>query len=268
VIFKGINVTYLLYNAIFLLQILASVEMRRFLSTSRLNDERDDAAAARRDRALHAWRNLGSPPTGTRATGLRPKPPPTTNVLAAHFVLPGVKADDLLLNAVSAAATAAAVSAAATAYSTAAPTASPTATASTVPAAPTTRPVPTFLAPLPPQGSFTPLHHSTPDPSLANWYKKAAAAREARRPAYRATAVPCGPPPTGLAELAEKFRAAAARGRTSDSQPPGLACSTDDSFATANLSNSSILDSDFHDNSNILVPVSVAPPPPPPPALP
>jgi hypothetical protein len=50
---------YLVYNAVFLLQILASVEMRRFLSTSRLNDERDDAAAARRDRALHAWRNLG-----------------------------------------------------------------------------------------------------------------------------------------------------------------------------------------------------------------
>jgi hypothetical protein len=97
----------------------------------------------------------------------------------------------------------------------------------------------------------------TPDPSLANWYKKAAAAREARRPAYRATAVPCGPPPADLAELAEKFRAAAARGRTSDVQPPGLACSIDDSFATANLSNSSILDSDYHDNSKILVPVSI-----------
>jgi hypothetical protein len=225
--------------------------MRRFLSTSRLNVERDDAAAARRDRALHAWRNLGSPPTGTRVTGLRPKPP-TTNVLAANFLLPGVKADDLLLNA---------VSAAATAYCSAAPTASPSATASPVPAAPATRPVPTFLAPLPPQGSFTPLHHSTPDPSLANWYKKAAAAREAHRPVYRATAVSCGPPP---AELAEKFRAAAARGRTIDVQPPGLACSTDDSFATANLSSSSILESDFHDNSKILVPVSVAPPPPPP----
>jgi hypothetical protein len=247
-------VSYLIYNTVFLLQILASVEMRRFLSTSRLNDEREDAAAARRDRALHAWRNLGSPPTGTRVTGLRPKPPPTTNVLAANFLLPGVKADDLLLNA---------VSAAATAYSQAAPTASPTVTASPVPAAPATRPVPTFLAPLPPQGSFTPLHHSTPDPSLANWYKKAAAAREARRPVYRATAVSCGPPPADLAELAEKFRAAA-RGRTSDVQPPVSACSTDDSFATANLSNNSILESDFHDNSKILVPVSVAPTHPPP----
>jgi hypothetical protein len=255
VIFKGINVSYLIYNAVFLLQILASVEMRRFLSTSRLNDERDDAAAARRDRALHAWRNLGSPPTGTRVTGLRPKPPPTTNVLAANFLLPGVKAEDLLLSA---------VSAAATAYSSAAPTASPTPTASPAPAPPATRPVPTFLAPLPPQGSFTPLHHSTPDPSIAAWYKKAAAAREARRPVYRATAVPCGPPPADLAELAEKFRAAAAGGHTSDVQPPVLACSTDDSFATANLSNSSIIDSEFHDNSKILVPVSVAPPHPPP----
>jgi hypothetical protein len=103
-----------------------------------------------------------------------------------------------------------------------------------------------------------------PDPSIAPWYKKAAAAREARRPVYRATAVPCGPPPADLAELAEKFRAAAARGRTSDVQPPVLACSTDDSFATANLSNNSLLESDFHDNSKILVPVSVAPPPPPP----
>ncbi len=39
----------------------------------------------------------------------------------------------------------------------------------------------------------------------------------------------------------------------------------DDSFTTANLSNNSILDSDFHDNSSILTPVSVAHPRPPPP---
>ncbi|MFO0005241.1 MAG: hypothetical protein ACK559_29360, partial [bacterium] len=36
--------------------------MRRFLSTSSHREEKQDAAAARRDRALHAWRNLGSPP--------------------------------------------------------------------------------------------------------------------------------------------------------------------------------------------------------------
>jgi hypothetical protein len=36
--------------------------MRRFLSTSSHREEKEDAAAARRDSALHAWRNLGSPP--------------------------------------------------------------------------------------------------------------------------------------------------------------------------------------------------------------
>jgi hypothetical protein len=222
--------------------------MSRFLSTSRLNDERDDAAAARRNRALHAWRNLGSPPTGTRLSSLRPKPPPTKNVIAASFLLPGVKAEDLLLNAVSAAATACSMTAT---------------TASPAPAPSGTRPVPTFLAPLLPQGSFTPLHHSTPDPTITAWYKKAAAAREARRPVYRATVVPCGPPPADLAELAEKFRAAAGGGHTGDVKPPVLACSVDDSFTTANLRNISILDSEFHDNSSTLVPVSVAPPSPP-----
>jgi len=108
---KKLQKTYLLLNTFFLLQILASVEMRRFLSSSRLNDERDDAAAARRDRALHAWRNLGSPLSGSRGSVSRPNPPPATNVLAASFLLPGVTAEDVLKNAMSAAVTAQATAA-------------------------------------------------------------------------------------------------------------------------------------------------------------
>ncbi len=138
---------------------------------------------------------LGSPPTGSRGSVAGSNPPPATNVLAASFLLPGVKAEDVLKNAMSAAVTAHGVAA------TAAAIGSPAAS----------RPVPTFLAPLPPQGSFTPTHHSTPDPALSEWYRKAAAAREARRPVYRATAATSDPPSAELAALAEKFRAAAAR---------------------------------------------------------
>ncbi len=134
-----------------------------------------------------------------------------------------------------------------------------TATAAAAGSPAASRPVPTFLAPLPPQGSFTPTHHSTPDPALSEWYRKAAAAREARRPVYRATAAPSNPPSAELAALAEKFRAAAARAPVGVgvAMPPGQSDSVEDSFTTANLSNNSILDSDFHDNSSILTPVSV-----------
>jgi hypothetical protein len=233
--------------------------MRHFLSSSRLNDERDDAAAARRDRALHAWRNLGSPPSVSRGSGSRgsfsrPNPPPATNVLAASFLRPGDKAEDVLKNAMSAIVTAQA-----------------TASAEAAAGSPTlSRPVPTFLAPLPPQGSFNPTLHSTPDPALSEWYRKAAAAREARRPVYRATTVRSDPPSAELAALAEKFRTAAARASVSvgAAKSPGQSESAEDSYTTANLSNNSILESDFHDNSSILTPVTVNPPLPPPPPHP
>ncbi len=263
--FKGINVAYLIYNAVFLLQILASVEMRRFLSTSRLNDERDDAAAARRDRALHAWRNLGSPPaTAGRLSNLRPRPAPATNVISAGFLTPGVQAADLIHTAVSIAASTSPGSAAGLPAGPRIGAAPPTAAS---PAA--ARPVPIFLAPPPPPSPFTPLHHSTPDASINEWYRKAAAAREARRPVYRATSAPTEPPPKELALLAERFRTAAAANRVGtqpgDTLPSSVSCSGDDSFATANLSNSSILESDFLDNSIALTPVTVPVPVPVPP---
>ena len=260
--FKGINVSYLIYNAVFLLQILASVEMRRFLSTSRLNDERDDAAAARRDRALHAWRNLGSPPaTAGRLSNLRPRPAPATNVISAGFLTPGVKAADLIRNAVSIAAS--------TSPGSAEPSFGAAPPAAISPAV--ARPVPTFLAPPPPPSPFTPQHHSTPDASINEWYRKAAVAREAHRPVYRATTAPSEPPPKELALLAERFRTAAAANRVGplpgDTLPPSVSCSGDDSFATANLSNNSILESDFLDNSIALTPVTVPVPVPVPPPV-
>jgi hypothetical protein len=87
---------------------------------------------------------------------------------------------------------------------------------------------------------------------------------------YRATAAPSDPPSAELAALAEKFRAAAARTSVSvgAAKPPGQSDSAEDSFTTANLSNNSILDSDFHDNSSILTPVAVNPPLPPTPPTP
>jgi hypothetical protein len=51
-------------------------------------------------------------------------------------------------------------------------------------------------------------------------------------------------------------------------KPPVLMSSADESFTTANLSNNSILQSDFHYSSTNLIPVSVAPPFPPPPQPP
>jgi hypothetical protein len=111
-----------------------------------------------------------------------------------------------------------------------------------------------------------PLHHSTPDPAINDWYRKAAAAREARRPAYRATTAPSEAPSAELARLAEKFRTAGGGKQVGDVRPPAALSSVDDSFITANLSNNSILESDFLDNSIALIPVP-APPHPPPPRL-
>jgi hypothetical protein len=89
---------------------------------------------------------------------------------------------------------------------------------------------------------------------------------------YRATTAPSEPPPKELAILAERFRTAAAAnrvGQLSDvTLPPSVSCSGDDSFATANLSNNSILESDFLDNSIALTPVTVPVPVPVPPPSP
>jgi hypothetical protein len=129
-------------------------------------------------------------------------------------------------------------------------------------------PVPTFLAPPPPPSPFTPQYHSTQDASINEWYRKAAAAREARHPVYRATSAPSELPSKELALLAERFRTAAAAKQVGGTHPPSMSCSADDSFATANLSNNSILESDFLDNSIALTPVSVPVPVPPPTSIP
>jgi hypothetical protein len=79
--------------------------MRRFLSTSSHREEKEDAAAARRDRALHAWRNLGSPPpplrTRTLSLGGQPGKP---RVVSAGFLHPGTDGAELYTRAVAAAA--------------------------------------------------------------------------------------------------------------------------------------------------------------------
>ncbi len=120
---------------------------------------------------MHASRNLGSPQaTAGRLSSMRPRPAPATNVISAGFLIPGVQAADLIHTAVS-------IAASTSPGSVAGPPAG-TRTAAGPPAA--ASPVPTFLAPPPPPSPFTPQHHSTPDASINEWYRKAAAAREAR----------------------------------------------------------------------------------------
>jgi len=78
---------FVLYITCFMLQELARVTMRRFLSSSNLRDEKEDLAAARRDRALHAWRNLGSPPHPTRPRSSS-SPQNRSRVISTGFLLP------------------------------------------------------------------------------------------------------------------------------------------------------------------------------------
>jgi hypothetical protein len=92
---------YLLHSTFSISQELASVTMRRFLSTSSHREEKQDAAAARRDCALHAWRNLGSPPpplrTRTLSLGGQPGKP---RVVSAGFLHPGTDGAELYTRAV------------------------------------------------------------------------------------------------------------------------------------------------------------------------
>jgi hypothetical protein len=92
---------FVLYITCFMLQELASVTMRRFLSSSNLRDEKEDLAAARRDRALHAWRNLGSPPHPTRP-GSSSSHQTRNRVISTGFLLPGTTVADLCSRAVAA----------------------------------------------------------------------------------------------------------------------------------------------------------------------
>jgi hypothetical protein len=92
-------------------QELASVRMRRFLSTSGSREEKADAAAARRDRALHAWRNLGSPPPTRPRVQSYDSAAKKTNVISAGFLVPGMSAAELYTKAVAAAASKAAAAA-------------------------------------------------------------------------------------------------------------------------------------------------------------
>jgi hypothetical protein len=99
-------------NTCFVPQELASVRMRRFLSTSGSREEKADAAAARRGRALHAWRNLGSPPpTGPRVQSYD-SAAKKSNVISTGFLVPGTSAAELYNKAVVAAAPKAAAAAA------------------------------------------------------------------------------------------------------------------------------------------------------------
>jgi hypothetical protein len=92
---------FVLYITCFMLQELASVTMRRFLSSSNLRDEKEDLSAARRDRALHAWRNLGSPPHPTRP-GLSSSQQNRSRVISTGFLLPGTSVAELCSRAVAA----------------------------------------------------------------------------------------------------------------------------------------------------------------------
>ena len=109
-----IYLTYLMLNTCFVPQELASVRMRRFLSTSGSREEKADAAAARRDRALHAWRNLGSPPPTRPRVQSYESAAKNSTVISTGFLVPGTSAAELYNKAVAAAASkpAAAVAAA------------------------------------------------------------------------------------------------------------------------------------------------------------
>ena len=85
-------------------QELASVRMRRFLSTSGSREEKADAAAARRDRALHAWRNLGSPPPTRPRVQSYDSAAKNSTVISAGFLVPGTSVAEIYSKAVAVAA--------------------------------------------------------------------------------------------------------------------------------------------------------------------
>jgi hypothetical protein len=138
---------FILYITCFMLQELASVTMRRFLSSSNLRDEKEDLAAARRDRALHAWRNLGSPPHPTRP-GSSSSSKNKSRVISTGFLLPGTTVAELCSRAVAAGFSAQAAGGQAVGPTQLSP--------------PASLPRPVFITPQTPSEPYAPALHSTP----------------------------------------------------------------------------------------------------------
>jgi hypothetical protein len=253
--YKRMFLLFLLFNTFFLIQELASVRMKRFL-TSRTAEDRADAAELARERSIHPWRDVGAPTSRRHSLSTRANP-----LLASRRIsLADVSAPISPGQAYARAATAAA------GYAT--PSFQPTVTSTPIQAAAS------MLPPPPPRpatsfGSGSPQHHRqagqrpaqlSTSAAAASWHARAAIAREARRPAYSKPSHST-PPSAELVALAERFRSnAAAQSAPSMAsvlkQEPDVSIS--DSFYSAILQNKSIIDSDCND-MGALVDVSIPP---------
>ncbi len=71
--YKRMFLLFLLFNTFFLIQELASVRMKRFL-TSRTAEDRADAAELARERSIHPWRDVGAPTSRRHSLSTRANP--------------------------------------------------------------------------------------------------------------------------------------------------------------------------------------------------
>jgi hypothetical protein len=71
--YKRMFLLFLLFNTFFLIQELASVRMKRFL-TSRTAEDRADAAELARERSIHPWRDMGAPTSRRHSLSTRANP--------------------------------------------------------------------------------------------------------------------------------------------------------------------------------------------------
>jgi hypothetical protein len=183
-----------IFNTVFLIQELASVPvMKRFL-TSKAADSRADAADLAKERSIHPWRTLDSSATRRHSISVGASRP---RLMLADVSAPATPSEVYARAASAAAAAAGFVS------DLGSPSFQPTITSSPIaatlmpPPLPRTRPTPSFSS-------------QSTSAAAASWHARAAAAREARRPAWTkpSTSHPT-PPSAELIALADRFRSAA-----------------------------------------------------------
>jgi hypothetical protein len=274
-----------IFNTVFLIQELASVPaMKRFL-TSKTSEARADTADLARERATHPWRSLDLPAARRHSFSARS----ISGMGRPRLSLADVSAPASPSQVYARAASAAAAAASVADYEAFRPhiTSTPVPDASQMPpptllapragpppgfssAPPPHRPAPVFLSPTlaPPASKLSPqLHrpsHQSTSAAAASWHARAAAAREARRPAWtKPSASNPTPPSAELVALADRFRSAASAQQAHQIQQQIHHQLADDpdtsaaaSFYSAVLHSSSIIDCDVSFVDNVQPPLT------------
>jgi hypothetical protein len=249
----------MLFNTVFIIQELASVDMKRIL-TSRAAVERADAAALVRERSIHPWRHLDSSANRRHTISNRTDLGGSRTRLSLADLSAPASPGQAYARAAATAAACEINQPAMSSPSTASPGAAkpmssnfnPPATSTPVPGG---LPTPSFKVPLPILQRTK--NQSTVDAAAA-WHARAAAARDARRPTYNKPSLSV-PPSDELTALAERFRNAAAEQQARQIQQQlaqdlnlSTASSVSDSFYSVTLQNTSIIDSDISEMGSIV----------------